>query len=335
VKPELHFSKEARFKIVQFTDIHLRDFEPRARDEPADVMSRRAAGMRASLFATIRRVLDEERPDLVIFTGDNVLVPDHTFERWGELVGPVIERNIPWAAVMGNHDHEFTEKSRHELMTFLGTLPFSLCECGPEELGGGGNYVLPVRAHGSPRIAAALYCMDSGDYAEAQFPGDYAWFSHDTVRWFRNKSQEIALANGGIPLPSLAFFHIPLPEFQEAFSTGHVVGYKNENVCCPKLNSGMFVAMLESGAVRGAFAGHDHNNDCAASFHGILLAYGRKTGDFCYLDLPCGGARVIELEEAGHSFSSWIRTAVNKTENPWRYPDDFSGPPEKNAAPEE
>ena len=122
------------------------------------------------------------------------------------------------------------------------------------------------------------------------------------LRGFLEKSRGITDANGGVPPPSLAFFHIPLPEFHEAFSAGHVVGYKNEDVCCPKLNSGMFVAMIESGAVRGAFAGHDHNNDCAASFRGILLAYGRKTGDFCYLDLPCGGARVIALEDGGNTF---------------------------------
>ena len=333
-KTELHFSENARFRIVQFTDIHLSDFEPRGNDEPHEVMTARASEMRATLFATIRGVLDEERPDLVIFTGDNVLVPGQTFERWGELVGPVIERNIPWAAVMGNHDQEFTGKSRRELMTFLETLPLSLCERGPEELGGGGNYVLPVLAHGSPRIAAALYCMDSGDYAETRLSDGYAWFSHDTVRWFRKESREITDASGGVPPHSLAFFHIPLPEFHEAFSAGHVVGYKNENVCSPKLNSGMFLAMLESGAVRGAFAGHDHNNDCAASFRGILLAYGRKTGDFCYLNLPCGGARVIELEDGGRSFSSWIRTAGGETENRWRHPDDFFRPPKKTNATE-
>ena len=323
MKPELHFSKEGRFKIVQFADTHLSDSEPRGTGETPKVMTQRAARMRDGLFATICGILDSERPDLVIFTGDNVLVPDLAFDRFRELVGPMIERKIPWAAVMGNHDFEFTKKSNREVMTFLETLPYSLCERGPYSLGGGGNYVLPVQAHGSSRISAAFYCMDSGDYADAKFSDGYAWFSHDTVGWFRGKSRELTAANGGTPLPALAFFHIPFPEFKEAFDSGHVAGIKMEEVCCPKINSGMFAAMLESGSILGAFVGHDHNNDCAASFHGILLSYGRKTGDFCYLDLPSGGARVIELVDGSRSFSSWVRTAGGEIENRWRHPEDF------------
>ena len=152
-------------------------------------------------------------------------------------------------------------------------------------------------------------------YADGKLSEGYAWFSFEKVKWFRKQSQEFTAANGGNPLPSLAFFHIPLPEFQEAFSSGHFVGSKKEDVCCPKLNSGIFTAMLESQSVAGAFVGHDHNNDCATSFHGILLAYGRKTGSFSYLDLPCDGGRVIEMEEGKRSFSTWIRTTSGAIES--------------------
>jgi len=319
VKPELHFSKHGRLKIVQFADAHFSDVEPSDACDPQDVLARRAARMRADLFSTIRSVLDAERPDMVVFTGDNVLEPGQTHERLRELVEPMVERKVPWAMVMGNHDTELTKKSQRDLMTFLEELPFSLCGCGPDALGGGGNYVLPVLAHGSSRAAAAIYCMDSGDYADGRFSDGYAWFSFDKVAWFRRRSQELTAANGGSPLPALAFFHIPFPEFNEAFSSGRFVGSKGEEVCCPKLNSGMFTALLESQSVSGAFVGHDHNNDCAASFHGILLAYGRKTGNFSYLDLPCGGARVIEMEEGERSFSTWIRTASGSVESELRH----------------
>jgi hypothetical protein len=332
-KPELRFPKEGRFKIVQFTDTHLTDLERRAKDDTREVMAARAATLREKLFATIRAVLDAERPDMVIFTGDSVLDAERPFELWRDLAGPVIERGIPWAAVMGNHDSEITGKSQRDLMSFLATLPLSLCESGPDALGGGGNYVIPILSRSSPRVAAALFCMDSGDYADAKVSTGYAWFKHDSISWFREKSRELAAANAGAPLPALAFFHIPLPEFNEAFSTGPIVGQKKENVCCPKLNSGMFTALLESGSVLGAFTGHDHNNDCAAAFRGILLAYGRKTGDFCYLDLPSDGARVIELAEGSRRFSSWIRNGDGQVEFLLKHPDDSVAAPDVGAAP--
>ena len=43
--------------------------------------------------------------------------------------------------------------------------------------------------------------------------------------------------------------------------------------------------------------GHDHDDDYAVMWHGVLLAYGRYTGgDTVYNNLP-NGARVIELTE--------------------------------------
>ena len=319
MRRELRFSNGGRFKIVQFTDTHLSDFEARDKGESQEVMTQRATKLRIELFATIRGILDAERPDMVIFTGDNVLVPGQTYDRLRELIEPMVERRIPWAISMGNHDTEFTKKSQRDMMAFLETLPFSLCVCGPSVLGGGGNYVVPVLAHGSARVVAAIYCMDSGDYADAKLSDGYAWFSFEKVAWFRKQSQELTTANAGIPLPALAFFHIPFPEYKEALSSGRAVGFKREEVCCPKLNSGMFAALVESQSVMGAFVGHDHNNDCAASFHGILLAYGRKTGNFSYLDLPCGGGRVIEMEEGKRGFSTWIRTASGAVESELRH----------------
>ena len=51
-----------------------------------------------------------------------------------------------------------------------------------------------------------------------------------------------------------------------------------EKACAPELNTGMFTAMKEAGDVMGMFVGHDHDNDYAVMWKGILLAYGRFTG---------------------------------------------------------
>ena len=73
-------------------------------------------------------------------------------------------------------------------------------------------------------------------------------------------------------MPALAFFHIPLPEYNEAARTENAIlrGTRMEEACAPKLNTGMFAAMKEAGDVMGMFVGHDHDNDYAVMWKGIL-----------------------------------------------------------------
>lgn len=58
----------------------------------------------------------------------------------------VTDRNISWAAVLGNHDDEVTNLDREELMQHLRMMPFSLAEPGPRDVAGFGNYVIKVRS---------------------------------------------------------------------------------------------------------------------------------------------------------------------------------------------
>jgi predicted phosphodiesterase len=55
----------------------------------------------------IRQILDIEKPDLVVLTGDQVHhdVLD-TKTALFKVVAPIIERSVPFAAVFGNHDSE-------------------------------------------------------------------------------------------------------------------------------------------------------------------------------------------------------------------------------------
>lgn len=59
-KRELKFSKDGKFKIVQFTDVHFKYGNP-----ASDVALER-----------INQVLDAEQPDLVVFTGDVIYAAD-------------------------------------------------------------------------------------------------------------------------------------------------------------------------------------------------------------------------------------------------------------------
>lgn len=144
-----------------------------------------------------------------------------------------------------------------------------------------------------------LYCMDSHSYSPLKDVKGYAWLTFDQINWYRQQSAAYKAQNGGQPLPALAFFHIPLPEYNEAARTENAIlrGTRMEEACAPKLNTGMFAAMKEAGDVMGMFVGHDHDNDYAVMWKGILLAYGRFTGGNTeYNHLP-NGARIIVLDE--------------------------------------
>ena len=172
------------------------------------------------------------------------------------------------------------------------------------------DYVLTVKAFSdAKKDAAVLYCMDSHSYSPLKDVKGYAWLTFDQINWYRQQSAAYTAQNGGQPLPALAFFHIPLPEYNEAASHENAIlrGTRMEEACAPKLNTGMFAAMKESGDVMGMFVGHDHDNDYAVMWKGILLAYGRFTGGNTeYNHLP-NGARIIVLDEGARTFTSWIR----------------------------
>ena len=137
----------------------------------------------------------------------------------------------------------------------------------------------------------------------------YDYIKFDQIQWYRENSKKFTEENNGVPVSSYAFFHIALPEYNQAASSESAIlyGIRKEKACAPQLNSGLFAAMKEMGDVRGVFVGHDHDDDYAVSWKGILLAYGRYTGGNTVYNHLTNGARVIELDENANSFRTWIR----------------------------
>jgi len=299
----IKFNPAGKFKIVQFTDIHFKN----------------GSAKNDSLLTLISNILDREQPAMVLLTGD-IVTSKPGESGWQTVVKPIIDRKIPWAAVLGNHDDEHDLK-RAGIISLLEKLPNSLVQAGPKELGASGNYIIRIKASKDQGEAARLYCIDSNAYTTLKGVGDYGWIKFEQVQWFRAQSRA---ENGNPPVPCLVFFHIPVPEYHEVWTSqaAKCIGVKNEAVCSPVLNSGMFAAMRESEGIMGVFVGHDHDNDYAGNLHGICLAYGRLTGFDAYGDLP-RGARVIELLEGKQEFNSWIRTGAGEVVNQFTFPTAF------------
>jgi hypothetical protein len=280
-KPELKFGNDGKFKIMQLTDIHYNFAEP---------------AHAQSSIEFIREAVALVQPDLIMVTGD-VVVSKDTRKAWQDIVGVLSESKIPWAAVLGNHDSEY-ELTNRQIIELLTDYPYNLTENGPENISGNGNYVLTVGASASAgKTAAVLYCFDTKK--------QHQWIAYDQMDWYRQQSSRLTEQNAGIPLPALAFYHIPVPEFKEVIGKPTTAGIQKESVCSPVLNSGSFTAMHECKDVMGIFVGHDHDNNYIGCLHNICLAYGYKSGRQSYGDIG-RGVRVIELCEGERKFTTWL-----------------------------
>jgi len=289
----LRFKEDGTFRIVQFADVHWTW----------------GFGDDRKTGRLMRAVLDAEKPDLVVFTGDNMtsgtLLP---YRALRQVTEPCVERKIPWAAAFGNHDDE-GNAGRKRQMAIMRSLPYCLAMAGPEGVDGVSNYVVTIGAsENSSTPAALLYFFDSLTYMEYQGERKYNFIQESQLKWYRGEAMRFRDMNAGIPLPALAFFHIPLPEFDLAWQSEKVVGTKQEEVADSPVNSGLFAVMKEMGDVMGVFVGHDHVNDYVGEVDGIWLGYGRGTGYSTYgrEGYPRGG-RVIELIEGERRFRTWVR----------------------------
>lgn len=303
----LKFRPDGTLKIIQITDCHYK-VDDTLNSQPS--------------IDRMREVLDIEKPDFVIYTGD-VVVSNESFTGLDTVLGMVIERNIPFAVVFGNHDDEY-DHTRPELYDYIARKKGALM---PKRKGDvAPDFVIPVKSSDADgKTSALLYCIDSHSYTSiASVPG-YDWIKFDQIDWYRRVSKEYTDLNGGSPLPALAFFHIPLPEYRDAVmdEKNRIFGIKAEGVCCPTANSGFFLSAKECGDIMATFCGHDHDNDYAVMYKDIMLAYGRYTGgNTVYNDIP-NGARVIILHENERKFDTYVRLKGGEIDNRIAYPDSF------------
>jgi len=285
--------KEGKFKILQLTDIHWNQGEAfKLRND--------------STIVLIQELLKTEKPDLVVITGD-VVVSSGAIEGWKEVTKPMVEAKVPFAVTFGNHDTE-ADITTAQALKLLKTIPYNLTSNDDPKISGVGNYTLPVWSSDGKKEKWVLYFFDSHAYPKDKIFGTYDWIKYDQIEWYRKTSDKNTRRNGKT-LPSLAFFHIPLPEYETDKKVSTILGHDNEKVCSPDLNSGLMGAFLDKRDVMGIFTGHDHNNDYLLDLQGrICLAYGRKTGYVsAYNEVLKRGARIIVLHENDRGFDTYLR----------------------------
>lgn len=280
--------KKGLFKIVQITDLHYK------------------LGVKASEqgLACVREMVQTEKPDLVVVTGD-IIYSAPADSTLSVVLKTFAQLGVPFCMTFGNHDYDFKTPAV-ALYNQMQKTPNCVM---PVLQGKNTDYSLPILSSNGKRTAAVLYCIDTHNKPAIGGIGGYQWISHNQITWYRQRSMVYKQKNGGRPVPSLAFLHIPLPEFNYATANTQcpMYGSRLEKAYSPSINSGMFASIKEMGDIMGVFCGHDHDNDYAVSYFNVLLAHGRFSGGNTEYNHLTRGARVIVLKEGKREFDTWIR----------------------------
>lgn len=277
------------FKILQLTDTQL--------DVPRST---------EYLKSSIDTLVEQAKPDLIVLTGD-MTAGVFTHFHVNTLIDILDSYKIPWAPVFGNHDRELNANLYYQSKQFSKS-EYCLFKEGPANVQGVGNYVINVKE--GEKYVYSLFMIDSNANRKYIVDGEevdgYDYIYPSQIEWYADNVNKISQEAGKI-VPSIAFFHIPLPEFATAFDMATegnkdaelLYGVKKEGVCCPLENTHLFDKMVELKSTTNICVGHDHVNDYVVKYKGITMSYGLKTGDFSYYDEERNGGTVISIDDDG------------------------------------
>ena len=229
----LRFNKDGKLKIMQISDTQDIDIP------------------REAMIMFMEKALDAEKPDLVVFTGDQIAggkikTAEGVYAGIKAILKPVTDRGIPFTFVFGNHDtDEGCPVSRDEQLAYYQTLPGCLAYDAVPEMYGSGTHNLPIYASKGNDIKFNLWLFDSNDYDREN--GGYDYVHQDQIDWYVKTSEELE-KKAGHPVPSIAFQHIIVPEVAELLVDSP---FKGENAISKKLNGQNKLLMLKPGKTSG------------------------------------------------------------------------------------
>lgn len=314
MKTPLRFSKDGKFKIMICGDPHVKA------NLDTNLLKRKDIDTRALLEAAIEKT----NPDLVVIMGD-IITADNREEYlrcFKHYMEAVISRNIPLAYVNGNHDHDREDKFHvNDILSVFNEYESCIAFNGTPEIDRSINYYANILSSKDDTPKYNLWFIDSNNLCDNKGISHYDWVHTDQIEWYEKKAEEMKEKNGGKPLPSMLFQHIPVPEVYEFLRPakvwerpfavpGHgiwsdkyyvlkegIKGYLGEGPCSPCFNNGQFASWKKTGDIVGAFFGHDHMNDFEGYVDGIYLAQNKLSGFFPYTDGCRTGVRLVTLDE--------------------------------------
>ena len=194
----LKFNSDGQFKVLQFTDLHF------VSDKPQEA---------AKTFSRMDYIVGAESPDYIAVTGDVIYGMQPSADMLKAVLDKLDSYGIPFCIVFGNHDAE-QDLSRPEMSAMIASSKYSLNKLNDD--GELADIKLGVASSdGTSARVLDIFMLDSHDYSKYKEVGGYAWFTSDQIQWLRSEC-EASAGLCGREVPSVSFFHIPLPEFYNA-----------------------------------------------------------------------------------------------------------------------
>lgn len=303
---KLQFSKDGKFKIMQIADVQ------------------EGAKVSTDTLRLMRLAIEKEKPDLIIFTGDQIYGIHPSFYKGNkiknaintikEIIKPIENAKIPFAVTFGNHDCQ-VGLSNSEQAEIYNESPF--CIHGEYASSDDkGTFRLPV--YSDSEHIFDVYLIDSNGQTPS---GEYLPVSEKQLLWF-SEEREKAKENGEYT-NGIVFQHIPVPEFfnvlkQVKFGTKGAVeafrtmkgkffvlpeeiknngGFMKESPAIPDKNSGEFDVLSEKGNILALAVGHDHINSFVAPYKNMRLIYTQCAGFNVYGPKLKRGMRIFTLNK--------------------------------------
>lgn len=298
---ELHMESD-QFKILQLTDIHL----------GGSISSIRKDKL---ALEAVYQVIAYTEPDFVIVTGDMTFplgimsMSLNNSSTVSQFAAFMRNLNIPWAFTFGNHDTELiASMDRNGLCDLYKSLSFRtsgtlLFPYVQPDISGRNNQVIELyNQDGS--LNTALFLIDSNAYTGNGI-NDYDFIHDDQVAWYSLEVNRLKNAAGRV-IPSMAFFHIPLQEYRDAYvmymagdeGVTYFFGSNDEEaidkICCSDYSSSFFDTAVALESTKAMFCGHDHYNNMSLEYRGVRLTYGMSID---YLAMP--GIEKSEKQRGG------------------------------------
>lgn len=288
----------------------------------------------------IKLAVEETNPDLIVFTGDIVedsrvgdpgvdgegvregVLVDGNYEQTLSNVTVACEaifaeaesRGIPFAVCQGNNDYK-SGVTNEDWLRIYNSYENSLTVDESEDSEGRIDFNLEIKG-ADGKTVFNIWMMDtkSGSVTDEQ------------IEWYKAESAQLKEKNGGKPVPSILFEHVPTSDpgflFEECniwdegarlldgkfyrLNKEIANGYNASAFTIPEDTSAQFKAWKECGDVLGAYFGHWHIEGFTGTYDGIELgmSYGcefAKTGPY--------GIRVFTIyEDDAENFDNVIYT---------------------------
>ena len=275
---------KSNFKILQLTDTHIADKDDQdLHYDFLDLLIKEADGP------------SKDQIDLIVVTGDLfTFAGKATAKKYFKFLDSY---DIPWTVVFGNHDEQ-TYFSVEWMTDYLNNFGSNCMFKDIQDDDVQGNCNFAINLMDGTTVHDQLIFMDSNRYYFGDYMG-YDYFKKSQIKWYQQLVDYTKVGTDYVN--SLMFYHIPLPEVNDAFEKGTVkYGEKREDCCPPDRDLGFFDVIKKSGTT-GMFFGHDHINNFEALYEGVTFCYGIKSTNRIYYDEDMLGYQTITLKD-DHTF---------------------------------